>query len=497
VNYGVLAGVSAFALLGAVIVQFPSLALGIILAVVLSAVLWRIRPLHLELWKGMALTAVGFYMILNYGFENIAFRVGPIPVVAGETLMFGAFAMVLFRYRGALSRVAHDPCFICLMILLGLSVLHLLRDVPRFGLYAFRDASIYVESLFFIIGSVWAMEKKNTQTLLKWFTLVFLANTVYNALFPFSKTLKSLSPQSGVFQPVPIIGFYDDSPLYLVAGALFFLWLGKGVTGKSRVLLWIVAAIQLCELGLLQTRSAYVGLGLILLSLLALGEASKARQVISIVLVGVLGLVVLVTGFTMAGVTISGRVGPVDMSFLKEHAETIFMVNNQSARWETDGDRLDWYGQVWQLVTASSANMVWGVGFGDPLIEFPSTRGRSSDIAVRQPHNTSLSVLGRLGLTGLAVWLAFHFFILRSFYKGLRARSRLDDVTANLILLLFCLYLLFMVTTSVQPLLEFSHGAVPFFFLMGIAMGIVRWQVFEVTSVRRVAPAFAKPIKAF
>jgi hypothetical protein len=95
------------------------------------------------------------------------------------------------------------------------------------------------------------------------------------------------------------------------------------------------------------------------------------------------------------------------------------------------------------------------------------------------------------------VWLAFHFFILRSFYKGLRARSRLDDVTADLLLLLFCLYLLFMVTTSVQPLLEFSHGAVPFFFLMGIAMGIVRWQVFEVTSVRRVAPAFAKPIKAF
>ena len=38
--------------------------------------------------------------------------------------------------------------------------------------------------------------------------------------------------------------------------------------GNRAQLLWIVAAIQLCELGLLQTRSAYVGLGLILLSLL-------------------------------------------------------------------------------------------------------------------------------------------------------------------------------------------------------------------------------------
>jgi O-antigen ligase len=436
-------------------------------------------------------------MILNYGFENLTLHVGPIPVIVGDSLMFGALAIVMFRYRGSvIKRVAQDPSFICLLILLGLAVLHLLWDVPRFGLYAFRDASIYIESLFFLIGSIWAMEKKNTRTLLKWFVLVFLVNMLYNALFPFSMKLQSMSPQSGVFQTVPIIGHYDDSPLYLVAGALFFLWLGRRVSGMSRRLLWFCAAIQLCELGLLQTRSAYVGLGLILLLLLVFGEARKARQVITVVLASLLALVVLIAGFSMAGVTISGRVGPVDMSFLKDHAETIFMVNKQTERWGSDDDRLDWYDQVWQRVTASRLSLMWGQGFGEPLIEFPSYRGRDSGVVVRQPHNSSLSVLGRLGLTGLAIWLSLHFFILRTFYKGLRARSLLDDVTADLLLWLFFLYLLFMITTSVQPLLEFSHGAVPFFFLMGFAAGIVRWQVLEeVMTLRPGAIAFAKPIK--
>ena len=147
----------------------------------------------------MVLTALGFYIILNYGFENLALHIGPVPVVVGETLMFAAFATVMFRYRGLLKLVTNDPCFICLMILLVLACLHLLWDVPRFGLYAFRDASIYIESLFFLVGMVWAMEGKNKRTLLKWFVLVFLVNTFYDALYPFSMKLTVVVATIGCF----------------------------------------------------------------------------------------------------------------------------------------------------------------------------------------------------------------------------------------------------------------------------------------------------------
>lgn len=478
ISFGTLAGLSSLALLSAILVQFPTLVFGLVLTVAVFAVLWHFRPPNLDLWKGMVLTALTFYIILNYGFENLAFRVGPVPVIVGESLMIGAFGIVIWRYRlSVLKRVAIDPPFICLLILLGLAVLHLLWDVPRFGLYAFRDASIFVEGLFFFLGSIWARDEKNTQTLLHWLVLVLLGNMLYNALFPLSLKLQSLSPNSGVFQKVPIIGHFQDSPLFLVAGALFFLWLGRRVTGMTRGLLWFFAVIQLGELGILQTRSAYVGLGLILLLLLVFGEVRKARQVTGVVLAGLLALVVLIEGVAVLGVTIPGRVGPVDFGFLEEQAKSVFSVGKPGGGMEDDADRKDWYGQVWRRITASPVSMLWGEGFGEPLIDFRSYSGERTGIAVRQPHNSTLSVLARLGLLGLAVWMIFHFLILRSFYKGLRARSLLDDVSGDLLLWLLCLYLLFMVTASVQPLLEFSHGAVPFYFLMGFALGIVRWRV--------------------
>lgn len=45
-------------------------------------------------------------------------------------------------------------------------------------------------------------------------------------------------------------------------------------------------------------------------------------------------------------------------------------------------------------------------GFGKPLLEHMATR---QGVAVRQPHNTHLSVLARLGLVGVAFWILFHF----------------------------------------------------------------------------------------
>jgi hypothetical protein len=43
-----------------------------------------------------------------------------------------------------------------------------------------------------------------------------------------------------------------------------------------------------------------------------------------------------------------------------------------------------------------------------------------------------------------------------------------------LILWLFLHLVVALLETSVQPTLEFSHGAIPFFFLQGLAIGIMR-----------------------
>jgi hypothetical protein len=135
--------------------------------------------------------------------------------------------------------------------------------------------------------------------------------------------------------------------------------------------------------------------------------------------------------------------------------------------------RLEWYSEVWKRASSNTRNLVVGEGFGKPLISFHDQEG----VEVRQPHSTHLSVLARLGLLGAAFWALFHFSILHRFLYAFRRRRYLRKESSDLVLWLFLFYLLAMILTSVQPYLEFSYGAIPFYFLIGFALGIMRWQL--------------------
>jgi O-antigen ligase len=113
--------------------------------------------------------------------------------------------------------------------------------------------------------------------------------------------------------------------------------------------------------------------------------------------------------------------------------------------------------------------MVIGEGFGQALINFENEEG----IPVRQPHNSSLTVLARLGFVGLSIWLLFIGFVLVRFARFLRMRTAPEGVN-NAILWLFLCFVLFLEISSVQPELEFSHGTIPFYFLLGLGLGIMR-----------------------
>jgi hypothetical protein len=77
----------------------------------------------------------------------------------------------------------------------------------------------------------------------------------------------------------------------------------------------------------------------------------------------------------------------------------------------------------------------------------------------------------RLGLAGFAIWAFVHARILSTFARGLRA-SRHEPAARSLYLWLLMFYSLGMLFTTVEPWLEFSYGAVPFFTLVGFVMGL-------------------------
>jgi O-antigen ligase len=92
---------------------------------------------------------------------------------------------------------------------------------------------------------------------------------------------------------------------------------------------------------------------------------------------------------------------------------------------------------------------------------------------VRQPHNTTLGVFGRMGLLGLGIWVLFHGIVFKRFVTTIRGSRGTRSETRDLLIWLFIYYVLAFILSTVQPAIEFSHYAIPFYFFIGVALGLM------------------------
>jgi O-antigen ligase len=459
-------GLGIAAGLGVLVATHPLLGLAGLPVCLLLYGIYRLRGPRLEIWQLFILLIMTAYFILNYGFDNLA--VFQVPV--GDLLMFLALVLVLVgKEREMLRSAMHDPAVVCMIALLLLSCAHLLFDVPQYGLYALRDSSMLFEAVFLVLGIIWAQDAKNTQILMRWLFFIFLANLFYSYTFPWGEQIRSISPSAGVFHPVPLLGNYQQSAIWLLLGALFFVWLGPSLVRWPRWVLLLLAAAQLGGLAILQVRSMYVGIVVVFLLLLVLGESRKAFRFASTLAWGTAVLVAVLLVVSATGVQLQGRMGPVDFSFIVNQTKTLFDLGDANARMSHDVDRSGWYQEVWNRIQSSPSNLIVGEGFGQALISFENEDG----VPVRQPHNSSLTVLARLGFVGLSIWLLFIVLVFARYLRFLWFSTKSSEVS-SLVVWLLCTFVLSLLQASVQPSLEFSSGACPFYFLAGIGLGIVR-----------------------
>jgi hypothetical protein len=458
----ILAGIGAVLYPGA---MFAAMAAG----GALLAFRWLI-PNRLQFWQALVAASLAGFIVLNYGFENlVAGHVAGVPLLIGETAMLIGLTLAIRRQgMSQLKPALRDPIVRCLIALLVVSALHLIVEAPRFGVYAFRDASLYFEAVFLTAGYLWANEKNGVKTFVQFMLVVFVLNLIYSFTLPWRDTLQSLSPTSGVFQPIPIIGQYQDGSVYLAAGAFFFAWLADYTRGwRCRVLL-VVATVQVLALAVLQDRGIYVGIVVVLVLLFVLKKTSKMRRPLRVLGGSALAMFALLTVMPVFGVSIHGRVGEINGEFLRQYALSVLSLDNSNTRLAKDDDRLDWFRQVWRGTTSEPVTFLIGQGFGMPLIDFLAEDG----MPVRQPHNAALGVFGRLGVAGLSLWLLFQLLLFKRFLAAVKAhKSReIDDLN----LWLFIFFVLAFVISMTQPSLEFSHYAVPLFFMTGFALRTMR-----------------------
>ncbi len=465
-------GFAVAAALGVLVATYPLVGLaGLPVCVTLYGIRRWFRE-RLEFWQVLVLLAMTPYFILNYGFDNLAVGGAGFRFPVGDLLMFLALVLVILgKQRGMLHSTMLDSAVVCLIALLLLSCAHLIVDVPQYGLYALRDSSMFFEAVFLMLGMVWAQNARSTQLLTRWLFFVFFVNLFYSYSFSWGEQIRAISPSAGVFHSVPLFGNYQGNALWLLLGAPFFVWLGPSIVRWPRWVLVVLAAAQLGGLAILQARSMYVGIAIILLILLMLGEAKKLLSFVSTLVWGTGVLAVLLLVVSVAGIEVQGRMGPVDFSFIANQTKTLLDLGDTNARMSHDADRGKWYQEVWDRIRSSPSHLVVGEGFGQTLISSENDEG----IPVRQPHNSSLSVLARLGFVGLSLWLMFIVLVFAR-YVGFLRMPYTSARVSSLVVWLLCTFVLSLLEASVQPSFEFSSGASPFYFLSGFGLGIIRCQ---------------------
>jgi O-antigen ligase len=472
ISLRIIAAFSFLVVLGALAALYPMIWLGVLAAAVALRVCWwlfaRFRRQGLELWQMMLLVAVSGYLLLNYGFENIAVHVGGLPVIISYGLVYGALLLAFFANRHLMRVALREPAIMCAIALLVLALIHLVIDLPTYGVWAIRDSTMCLDSLVMIMGVAWAAKKDSLTFVTRWMLALFILNALYCFTMPWTERIWGWSPESGVFLQVPIFGNFNGVGDLLVAGAMFCICFGSYLVKRPSWLMPLLAVVQLLGVAIVQVRRMYIGIVILLLMLVFLGEAKKFVKLLALVPTA-LAIVVLAT--SVGGLHITGRIGEINLQFFEDHLRSI------SGAEDTPGsDPESRVIMADQAMTHFYAHPLFGEGFGQPLTDIIEESGGA---VTRMPHDSSITYLARLGIVGILFWIAFHFCLLRRFIDAYRQRRTCDKRVYAFVLWLFLFYVICMISSFVEAEFEYPRSAVPFYFFIGFGLGLIRWHLTE------------------
>ena len=164
---------------------------------------------------------------------------------------------------------------------------------------------------------------------------------------------------------------------------------------------------------------------------------------------------------------------PATFQQMIENLFSIFGSSNDGGLEGSKQFRLAWWGKIFDYTVLG--NYFWtGKGFGINLADadgFQST----ADHSLRSPHNSEMTVLARMGVPGLVLWVllqgAFGIGLLRATF----AHRRTGDLQlAALGAFLLAYWVAMMVDTSFDPYLEGPQGGIWFWTIFGLGLVVMR-----------------------
>lgn len=393
------------------------------------------------------------------------------PVGAGVpinqiALVFGVCAILFTSLSTA--GFASGIVFLPLGLLWLMTSAHLIDGVSSEGIWAIRDAANVIESSMIFVGYCLASDRRFLPTFIPWFRALFYTASFYTLMYPLQTPLSRFSPSVSSMSgyEIPFLFFYGNPNSIGVSSACFLLT----DQGKNRLMrVGLTALILMVLIVFVQARIVYLQLAALVLILCVFSP----RKMYDLSYMGLVAFALMAV-FVASGIEIPGRLGRTfSFDFLLNHLQAIWGGGNQTVSDAAEGVdlRLAWWSEIQDRLQRSYQTWFLGLGYGMPLTSF---RGPDDDI-VREPHNSFVSIYGRLGLVGIVLFVSVIMSILLTNVRLVTSSvARQFGEMKSLAICLLCFICVSLVYSTGEGGLEVSFIAVPVYFFSGIAIALQR-----------------------
>lgn len=452
----VAASLELLALCGYLIVVEPLAGVGLSL-LLLGAVVFAIWPVTAVF--RLSITA----LLIAYAFfdRGIAhFGVGSLYI--GEVVLFVAvlqIAVSLPTYRAGLSH----------WVLIGFMALGLLRTVPFLPVYGFdalRDSVLWAYAIFAL-----AIASLITKPVVATAVSLYGRIAPYFVIWGLPAALVSGTFLTALRAPgsdIPLIFLkYNDFGVHLTGFAAFvILGLGGRLRGRFWVLvsaMWFLGALYMSS----QSRGAFLAMTCAF-AVLFLMRPSRHWVHVGLTIVGVLVLALVLN--------VHYHTGKRDISVRQLTSNVVSIVlpsNGPDTGLEgTREFRVEWWKKIYGY-TVKGPYFWTGKGFGINLADDDGFQVER-DHSLRAPHNSHMTVLARMGVPGLTVWIVFHMLLVAGvLLKSKAFRIAGEDMLAKVCQWSLVYWLAMMINTSFDPNLEGPQGGIWFWCIVGLMLGLI------------------------
>lgn len=456
------------AVLGRIIISEPVLSAGGLALLLFILVTWRRREARLPLifLKALGVVLVGYAL---FGREFAHIGLGGFLYVGEIVLGLGLLAVVL---GGGIGPAFRSPIAYFLLAYMTWGALQTLPYLDDYGLDALRDAVTwgYAVFAFLVAGFVLRLRMFPKMVLaygrfLPWVLLAVPVQIILSRMFQMSFLLPG---------GINLLNSKSGPLLVHMAGAGTFLLVGLHRLGRERQIIplglkeWIWWTLWLVGAGMaaVLNRGGMLAVTMALMTVFLLRPSSRWGKML---LSGALLTTVFVV-FNM-GTPSSKSQRTFSPQQLITNYVSVFGDDTQQHLADTREWRLRWWRKIVSYTVFG--DYFWtGKGFGiNLLVSDAPTREVDPDVDLRSPHNGHMTILARMGVPGLFLWVllqsVFGVHMLRAY---LRARSIGDEWWARINLWILAFWIAFLVNMSFGVYLEGPYGGIWFWTVIGLGM---------------------------